>query len=244
MAAQQTKQPNTHMKNTYLATAALSLALAGGAHAATITSGYTIGAGSQLLSTNGGSGSTLFADVAATGGTDVNVTAGVLSTFAAVLLDGSASWSIGETVSITGFAIPLVDTATDNGTFTFDIRQGAGGTGTAGTVGLSSIGMRTATYTSGSGTSAYYANFDTPVTFVADANSTSIVINWRSTGAIRYKKQGTGELPQVNYSNGNFPGGDDGVRVSVAGSVTAIPEPSSTALLGLGTLALMLRRRR
>tara|TARA_B110000908_G_scaffold103320_1_gene121696 strand:+ start:2022 stop:2693 length:672 start_codon:yes stop_codon:yes gene_type:complete len=223
----------------------MSLALAGAAHSATLSAGYSIGAASQLLTTNGGAGSTLFADVAATGGSDVNVTAGAVSPFAAILLDGSSSWNIGETVSITGFAMPLVDVSTATGTFTFDIRQGAGGGGASFTSGLASLGAATATFTTGGTTSAYYTNFDTPVTFVADANSTSIVINWSSTGAIRYKKQTSGSnLPQVNYGNGNFVGTDDAVRVSVAGSVTPVPEPSSTALIGLGGLALMLRRRR
>ncbi|MFK7910752.1 MAG: PEP-CTERM sorting domain-containing protein [Akkermansiaceae bacterium] len=230
------------MKYNHITAFIASLALAGAAHAATMNAGYNTGAGSQLLTTNGGAGSTLFADVAATGGSDVNVTGGSVSPFASVLLDGSASWSIGQTVNITGFALPLVDGPTANGTFTFDIRQGAGGGGASGTSGLSSLGSATATYTTGSGTDEYYVNFDSPVSFVADANSTSIVINWSSTGNIRYKKQGTGNLPQVNYGNGNFVGGDDAVRVSVAGSV--VPEPSSTTLLGLGGLALVLRRRR
>jgi len=219
---------------------ALGLTLAS-SQAATLTNGYTTGGSSQLLVANGGAGTTLFADIAALGGSDVDVSAGAVSPFASVLLNGSAAWSIGDTVSISGFAIPLVDGPTATGTFTFDIRQGAGGTGASGTAGLASLGTAGATYTSGAGTSAYYVNFDTPVTFVADANSTSIVINWSSTGAIRYKKQPTGDLPQVNYGNGNFVGGDDGVRVSVAGTV--VPEPSSALLGGLSLLGLLRRRR-
>ncbi|NNJ86753.1 MAG: PEP-CTERM sorting domain-containing protein [Akkermansiaceae bacterium] len=176
----------------------------------------------------------------------MNVTGGTVSPFASVLLDGTSSWSLGDTVSITGFALPLVDFPTQTGTFTFDIRQGAGGGGASFTSGLSSLGTATATFTSVATSNAaglFYTNFDTPVTFAVDANSTSIVINWSSTGNIRYKKTTTGSnLPQVNYSNGNFVGTDDSVKVSVAGSV--VPEPSSTALLGLGGLALVLRRRR
>ncbi|MFK7910751.1 MAG: PEP-CTERM sorting domain-containing protein [Akkermansiaceae bacterium] len=235
------------MKYKQITAVTMSLALAGAAQSATLTNGYTTGAGSQLLAANSGAGSILFADAAATGGSDVNVTGGVVSPFASVLLNGSSSWSVGETVSITGFAIPLVDGPTATGVFTFDIRQGAGGVGASGTSGLASLGTADATYTTGSGTAAYYVNFDTPVSFIADANSTSIVINWSSTGAIRYKKEGApgaGRLPQVNYGNGNFVGGDDTVRVSVAGSVTPVPEPSSAALLSLGGLALVLRRKR
>lgn len=236
------------MKTPSLIAAALCVAVSSftAARAATLTSGYTIGGSSQLLTTNGGGGSVLFADVAALGGTDVNVGAGSVSPFASVLLNGSSSWNIGDTVSITGFAIPLVDGPTTSGTFTFDIREGAGGGGASGTTGLLSLGNRTATFTSAAPPNAagvFYTNFDTPVTFVADTNSTSLVINWSSSGAIRYKKQGTGDLPQVNYGNGNFVGGDDGVRVSVAGSVTAIPEPSIALLGAFGLLGLLRRRR-
>jgi hypothetical protein len=222
-------------KSTAIAiTLTLGLSLCG--HAADLTSGYTTGSGSQLLTDNGGSGTVLFADVAVLGGNDVDVAAGTLLQFASVLLNGGSSWSVGDTVSITGFAIPLVDGPTTSGTFTFDIRQGAGGGGASGTSGLASLGTATATFTTAAPPNAagvFYTNFDTPVTFVVDANSTSIVINWSSTGAIRYKKQDTGDLPQVNYSNGNFVGGDDAVRVSVAGSVTPAPDSDGDGLSDL-----------
>lgn len=216
-------------------------------HGASLSPGYSIGAGSQLLTANGGTGAVLFNDSAALGGVDVT---GTGSSFYSVLLDGSGQWALGDTISITGVALALVDSATNNGTFTFDIRQGAGGTGTSGTGGLTSLGTATASYVSGNGTSTYYVNFDSSVTFVADANSTSIVVNWTSTAQMRWKKEntpGAGRLPQVNYGNGNFvdntPAGVDSVRISIAGSVTPVPE-SSVALLGaLGCLALLRRRR-
>lgn len=221
--------------------AAVSLMTLDPAHAATLTAGYTVGGGSQLLTTNAGAGSTLFNDSAALGGSDIT---GTGSSFYSVLLDGSGDWSVGETVSITGVAMALVDAATDTGTFTFDIRQGAGGGGASATAGLSSLGTATASYTSGAGTAVYYVNFDTPVSFVADANSTSIVVNWASTAQMRWKKEttaGAGRLPQVNYGNGNFVGGDDSVRFSIAGTV--VPEPSAALLGTLGFLGLWGRRR-
>jgi len=188
------------------------------ASAADLTAGYTIGSTSQLLTANGGGGEILLNDSAALGGSDVD---GTTSPFFSVLLDGSGQWSAGDTVSITGVAMALVG-VTNTGTFTFDIRQGAGGTGTSATAGLASLGTATAEFTMGA-TSTYYVNFDTPITFVADAKSTSIVINWGSTATMRWKKEaaaGAGRLPQVNYGNGNFVGGDDSVRFSVAGTVT------------------------
>jgi hypothetical protein len=206
------------------------------AHGATLASGYSIGSGSQLLVANGGAGTVLFADVAALGGSDQDVTAGSVSPFASVLLNGGSSWSAGDTVSITGVALPLVDGPTTSGIFTFDIRQGAGGTGPSATASLASLGTATATFTTAAPPNAagvFYVNFDAPVTFVANANSTSIVINWSSTGAIRYKKQPSGDLPQVNYGNGNLVGGDDGVRVSVAGTVTPAPDSDNDGLSDL-----------
>ncbi|TWU22711.1 hypothetical protein [Bythopirellula polymerisocia] len=221
---------------------AVATVVAAPAKGATLSAGYVMGSGSQLLTANGGSGTTLFADAATLGGSDVN---GTGASFFSVLLDGSSFWNVGEAVSITGFALPLVDAATDDGTFTFDIRQGAGGSGASGTAGLASLGTAEATYTSGGGTSAYYVNFDTPVTFVADSNSTSIVINWTSTATMRFKKRTEptgGALPQVNYANGNFVGGDDTVSVSVAGSV--VPEPASMALALCCLLGMAAGRRR
>lgn len=233
------------MKNHILPTffSVLGLTLAS-SQAAVLTSDYTIGASSQLLIANGGAGATMFNDSAALGGSDVT---GTGAQFYSVLVDGSSLWSVGSTVDITGIAMALTG-ATANGTFTFDIRQGAGGIGTSGAGGLASIGTATANFTTTGTTSTYFVNFDTPISFVADANSTSIVINWSSTASIRWKKEpapGAGRLSQVNYANGNFvdaaPAGTDSVRFSVAGNV--IPEPSSVLLGGIGLLGLLRRRR-
>ena len=67
------------MKYKQIVAVTMSLALAGAAHSATLTNGYTTGASSQLLAANSGAGSILFADAAATGGSDVNVTGGTVS---------------------------------------------------------------------------------------------------------------------------------------------------------------------
>ncbi|MEM9352107.1 MAG: hypothetical protein AAGA92_03765 [Planctomycetota bacterium] len=232
------------MKTTLAFTVALALALpAGPAMAAALQTSYTVGGGSQLLSTNGGTGDTLFVDGAATGGeNDINLASG-FATFATVLLPGAGLWDIGDTVSITGVALNVRGN-TAAGTFTFDIRQGAGGTGPTGGGGLSSIGTATATYTDTT-TDVHYVNFDTPVTFVADANSTSIGINFSNSGQLGLKSWNNNpgnRLQQYNTNNGNTP--NKFLAVSVAGKVASIPEPVSMSVAALGLALVASRRRR
>jgi hypothetical protein len=209
---------------------------------------YTIGSGSELLIGNGGNGSILFADSADVGGGDPVFTGA--SAAASVLLPGDGFWNIGDTVSITGLAMPI-KTATDTGTITFQFRQGAGGTGVSGAGDLSAFDTRTATFTGGQGTDAYYVNFDTPVTFVVDANTTTIGINFNHEDgkALRPKSQnsdGPDFLKQYNYSNGNW-GANTYYKFSVAGNVTPVPEPGITALImGMASVVgiVAFRRRR
>jgi hypothetical protein len=91
-----------------------------------------------------------------------------------------------------------------------------------------------------------YANFDTPVSFVVDENSTTIGIQFSSTGQIQYKDNNVTNLLRYNFANGNIVGGANPryVRYSVAGSVTPVPEPSSFLLFGSVALvgALVCRR--
>jgi hypothetical protein len=78
---------------------------------------------------------------------------------------------------------------------------------------------------------------DTSWTFTASPSpSASIDLDLRSfdeSGII------VGSKDQITISGGIFDGTFDTVQM-----VTAVPEPSSTALLGLGSVALLLRRRR
>jgi hypothetical protein len=217
------------------------------ATAAILATGYTPGTGSQLLATNGGAGNTLFVDSAATGG-EQDLSFAAPSPAASVLLSGAGLWDVGDTVSITGVAFVLRNT-TATGTITIDIRQGAGGIGASGAGGLTSLGTTTASYTATTPTttSVRYANFDTPITFVADANSTSIGINIANTGALGLKAwNGTavGRLQRYNYSNGNLVSPNSFLNFSVAGTVAAIPEPSTMLLGALNLIAMTIYRGR
>ena len=216
------------MKNTLLKTfaAAAALILSGAAaNAAVWESGYTQGSGSQLLLSNGGAGDTLFIDGAAGGGAQ-DIDGKAFTAAHTVLFDGSDFWNVGDTVFITGFALPVRDNVSTNGTFTFEIREASGGIGASGAGDLGLLGTRTASYiTSGSGVPVGYVNFDTPVEFTVTENSTSIGINFQSDGdTFQYKALGVSgddRLQRYNHVNGNLL--NSYVRVSLAGSV--IPSP-------------------
>ena len=227
------------------------------AHASVLTAGYTTGSGSQLLSANGGAGSTLFWDTAAKGGNEDVKDAGNTS-YNSVLLPGTGLWNVGDKVNITGVALVIEGNQMNkSGTFTFNIRQGAGGSGASGAAGLSVIGSATASYTTTGSVDTMYVNFDTPISFTADAKSTTIGINFvfndgsgAANSTVAYKA-GTDQhqgLVRYNYGNGNIVGGTSNTSYqnwSIAGSVApaTTPEPASLALLGLGGLAMLGRRR-
>jgi hypothetical protein len=218
------------------------------AFAAVLVSGYTAGAGSQLLTGNGGAGALLFTDSGIAGGE--NDLDGAFPALQAGILSGSGLWNIGDTVAITGVALVLRGNTT-SGDFTFDIREAVGGSGTTGAGGLSSLGTAEANFTD-QDNGVFYVNFDTPVSFVADANSTSIGISWTTTsttlGFKAWNNNSPGDrLERYNINNGNVPGGNaKWIAMSVAGSVTPVPEPSHFAaiagLLALGVIAMRRRK--
>lgn len=179
------------------------------ASAAVLTSGYTVGSG--LLSP---SGETLFVDAAAAGGSDTTSNSGTNDNFT-VLIDGTGHWVVGDTVEIAGFAL-TVHNASVNGTFTFDVLQGAGGIGDTGAGGLASLGTATASYGYSGSTETVFVNFDTPVSFVADANSTKIGIHISNTGTLRLKYKSTFPVTRYNKTTGNA---NQAMNVSVAGKV-------------------------
>ena len=210
--------------------------IAGSVSAALMSGGYT--AGSGLLSPGS---ETLFIDTAAGGGTDITETDGNAPYFS-VLIPGSGLWNIGDTVEITGVALQIQGSGTDNGTLTFDILKGAGGSGASGAGGLASLGSATALYQNSGTNDTMYVNFDTAVSFVVDANSTSIGINVANeTGkSLRLKAQDGFPVTRYNASNGNISATE--MKFSVAGNV--IPEPATIGLVGLfGGAVLFIRRR-
>lgn len=217
-------------------------------HAATLASGYTTGGSSQLLTANGGAGSTLLHDSAAPGGNTDTTVSGTVQ-YNSVLLPGSGIWNVGDTVSITGVALVLRGASMGSGEFTFNIREAAGGTGASGAAGLDLIGSATASYTTTGNVATMWVNFDAPVTFVADANSTTVGINFSFDGGDVSYKTGTDlssdGLVRYNFGNGNIVGGatPSYQRFSIAGSVTPVPEPSLTLLGSIGLLVLLRRRR-
>lgn len=233
------------MKSKWTILAALGLTLAGSASAAVITSGYTIG---STLLTSGGK--TLFLDSAATGG-NTDLKRATPNDFDTFLVPGAGFWEVGQTVNITGVAIPIiaVDSAnalpnrTDLGTTTFTVRQAVGGSGTSGAGGLAVLGTATGVLDGSlgnTGSSTYYVNFDTPITFVVDANSTSIGISVAHSGAMWLKGQDGFEVTKYNFTTGAVATAEG--RLSVAGTV--VPEPSAFMLAGFGALALAFSRRR
>ena len=153
--------------------------------------------------------------------------------------NGATDPSGAGTISIESFAFATSAQAAPNDadtlTLTF-VYLGAdetnGGTDDV-TIGTVAVG-----YTH-SGAGVYATTFDAPLTASIDGlgNRFRIFIapsNAAGTGSVRLKQASTGGLA---FESGG------GIKISVGGDFTPIPEPSA-ALLGLSGLALLLRRRR
>lgn len=240
------------ISNTRLAlVACASAGFVTSAHAATLDEGYSIG--SNLL------GPTLVDNANASGlGTfdlRANDSATATGAYAWVAVYDNL-WNIGEQVSLTGIALPLrspgggTDTSnnTSDGTFTFTFYElTAGDTsdwdGTNN--GEAPLGTATATFDA-DGTAAAiiaYTSFDTSLDFTA--TSTGIAIHVDSTGSIRTRwddvRDAADSLHESRATGAPANGGTRGHQWTLAGTV--VPEPSSLAIIALGGLACMRRRR-
>jgi hypothetical protein len=204
------------MKSILLKTtpSAFILSLAGSAAlaAATFEKGYTIG-GTQLSP----NGETLFLDNAATGGGDSDHLDGIATWVAQV----KGLWPAYSQVTLTGFAFPTPAAFTQSGTITLTFYDLGLGGAYPGLASARVLGTATAELVL-DGASAYFVNFDNPVTF--NAGSTGVAVHIQNSAALRLKINNSGSAPgvvRVNRSTGVAVGGaNPNFRMSLAGSVT------------------------
>ncbi|MEO0477616.1 MAG: PEP-CTERM sorting domain-containing protein, partial [Planctomycetota bacterium] len=138
-----------------------------------------------------------------------------------------------QTVSITGIALnPRGGTATTLETVTVTV-QYLGADATFNTADDVLLGSETATLQYLGTVDQYTAVFDNPIVGDIDAVENRFRFLIESTGNLRFKQWNAGQAPS----------GEGGLKLSVGGTSVPVPEPSSLALLGLGALACMRRRR-
>lgn len=224
----------------------------GASQGATFATGYTIGSGllgSTIVDGASHSGLGTF-DVRAN---DSANGAGAYGWVAA----WEGLWGVGDSVSLTGIALPVRspgaagDTSnnTNNGTFTFTFYGlAAGGTGWDGTNnGESVIGTATVNFVSAGAGAALipYATFDSSIDFTAA--STGIAIHVDSTSSIRTRwddgADGVDGIHESRTTGAIINNGPRGHQWTVAGSVTPVPEPTVSLLVGLSGLFVLRRRR-
>ncbi|MEO1583789.1 MAG: PEP-CTERM sorting domain-containing protein [Planctomycetota bacterium] len=212
----------------------------------------TAGQASFSMFMPGDLGPNLLIDEAQLGGSDLRAD---LGTEAFVAWEIGGLWNPGDQVSLTGLALPIwannenTVNNTQNGTFTLEI-YGLGGGGNpeqfGGLADETLLGSTTIDFDLfNTGVFVAGAVFDSPINFIADASGFAFRLS-SDGGSIRLKN---GPQPsnarRININNGNrvgnANGGNQWGNFTFAG--TAIPAPSTAALLGLGGLAAARRRR-
>ena len=83
-------------------------------------------------------------------------------------------------------------------------------------------------------TQIYTAIFDNPITGLIDGVEDRFRFVISSTGNMRFK----------GYNAAGSPSGQNGLKISVGGTVTVVPEPGALSLAGLALTAGLRRRRR
>ncbi|MGJ8655802.1 MAG: PEP-CTERM sorting domain-containing protein [Akkermansiaceae bacterium] len=218
------------MKYTHIPTIAiLTLTLAGSGHAATMVKGDV---------TTGLTGS-FFVDDAATGGTDTSTTGSRNIGPRFWDLDSSGTIDAGDlvagTISVTGFGFASNANASSNTATSLIIQfTYLGEDGVAGGGDDVSLGSETVTKEF-SNNGEYFVNFDNPLTAAIDGLNNKFMVNINTNGSGNVVTKSENTLDFESFT---------GPKLSVAGTFTPVPEPSSTALFGLGGLAVLLRRRR
>lgn len=207
----------------------LSLLAAATASAANLTTGYTIG----------GFGPNVFLDNAGTGGGDsTQITTGGDPGFVVQMTN---LWKIGDTVRLTGVALPIRPTTTA-GTFTFNfygLDQGADTNGFEGVFVETLLGSAQATLAADvSAANAFSVVFDMPVVFTAASSGVAVQFTNASPTAAqnRYKINTAGVAPnavRLNTTTGAAIGGaNPNMRFTLAGSIVVPPAVGSLVWQG------------
>ncbi len=173
---------------------ALLILLGADARALDLVAGYTITPNDpeQL-------GSSFIINQAATGGGDASAGNGFFNWVAQY----NNMWTVGTPVSITGLAIPIQGTVSQNGNWTFSFFELDGGARPNafdgyffdpmnGTSQETLIGSKTAAFSGNgtTGTDEYFLQFDTPIEFTAA--STGFALHMQSSAAIQVKTRPAG----------------------------------------------------
>ena len=135
-------------------------------------------------------------------------------------------------VTITGIGLnPRGGTATTEETVTVEVVYLGADASAAGTDNVS-LGTRTATLQYLGAVTEYTAVFDTPIVGMTDGVEDRFRFFIGSTGNLRFK----------TWNAAQSPSGQNGLKLSVGGTATVIPEPTSIGLAAIALMSLTVKR--